>query len=188
MRDTLHTGWLASKTEKGVDVIHEDCGKAQNIIIWLCHIRFLSGMDPMISSQNCTLQQSSVNCRNQCVCMKVSLQNVSTHVGVPYACRKCCITTRAGRVLTYCKLSAVKRSEAEPRSNCLKLPATSSGTKHVVPSQDEAVFIPEKPESVTYVATKCTLVCMLLQQPVPYGSVRLLMRACLETRSDQILS
>ncbi len=48
-------------------------------------------------------------------------------------------------MLTYCKLSAVKGSEAEPRSNCLKLPATSSGTKHVGPSQDE-VFIPEKPE------------------------------------------
>ncbi len=28
---------------------------------------FLSGMNPMISSRNCTLQQSSVNCRDQCV-------------------------------------------------------------------------------------------------------------------------
>ncbi len=30
-------------------------------------LTFLSGMNPMISSRNCTLQQSSVNCRDQCV-------------------------------------------------------------------------------------------------------------------------
>jgi len=41
---------------------------------------FLSGMNPMISSRNCTLQQSSVNCRDQCVRMKVSLQNVSARM------------------------------------------------------------------------------------------------------------
>ena len=38
---------------------------------------FLCGMNLMISSQNCILQQSSVNCWNQCVRMKVSLQKVS---------------------------------------------------------------------------------------------------------------
>ena len=38
--------------------------------------RFLSGMNPMTNSRNCTCQQSSVNCRDQCVCTKVSVQNV----------------------------------------------------------------------------------------------------------------
>ena len=32
-----------------------------------CKARFLSGMNPMISSRNCTFQSSSVNCRDQCV-------------------------------------------------------------------------------------------------------------------------
>ena len=31
------------------------------------HLGFLNGMNPMISSRNCTLQQSSVDCRDQCV-------------------------------------------------------------------------------------------------------------------------
>ena len=35
--------------------------------IRLSIVCFLSGMNPMISSRNCTLQQSSVNCRDQCV-------------------------------------------------------------------------------------------------------------------------
>ncbi len=34
-------------------------------LVWLS--RFLSGMNPMIRSRNCTLQQSSVNCRDRCV-------------------------------------------------------------------------------------------------------------------------
>ena len=38
---------------------------------------FLSDMNPMTNSRNRTLQQSSVNCRDQCVRMKVSLQNMS---------------------------------------------------------------------------------------------------------------
>ena len=38
-----------------------------------------------------------------------------------YACREYCITTVVGWVLTYCKLSAVKKSGAELRSNWWKL-------------------------------------------------------------------
>ncbi len=53
--------------------------------------------------------------RDQCVRTKVSLQNMSAGVG--YACRKYCITTGAGCVLTYCRLSVVRKSEAELRSN-----------------------------------------------------------------------
>ncbi len=37
---------------------------------------FLSGMDPVTNSRNCTCQQSSVNRRDQCVCTKVSVQNM----------------------------------------------------------------------------------------------------------------
>jgi len=36
----------------------------------------LSGMNPMTNSRNCTCQQSSVNRRDQCVCTKVSVQNM----------------------------------------------------------------------------------------------------------------
>ena len=45
-------------------------------------MRFLTGMNPMISSRNCTLQQSSVDCRDQCVRMKV--QNVYTRMQGTY--------------------------------------------------------------------------------------------------------
>jgi len=38
---------------------------------------FLSGLNPMTNSRNCTCQQSSVNCRDQCVRMKGSMQNMS---------------------------------------------------------------------------------------------------------------
>jgi len=34
-------------------------------------------LNSMTNSQNCILQQSSVNRRDQCVCVKVSLQNMS---------------------------------------------------------------------------------------------------------------
>ena len=37
-----------------------------------CGCVFLAGMNPMTNSRNCTCQQSSVNCRDQCVCTKVS--------------------------------------------------------------------------------------------------------------------
>ena len=40
------------------------CGDQSHMPI---SIGFLSGMNPMISSRNCTPQQSSVNCRDQCV-------------------------------------------------------------------------------------------------------------------------
>ncbi len=43
---------------------------------------FLSGMDPLISSRHCSLQQSSVDCRDQYVRRKMSLQNVSALVGM----------------------------------------------------------------------------------------------------------
>lgn len=54
-------------------------GSLNTITMRLTHtgIGFVFGdMNPMISSQNCNLQQSLVNCRNQCVCTKISLQNV----------------------------------------------------------------------------------------------------------------
>ncbi len=35
--------------------------------ILIVHGDFLSGMNPMTNSRNCILQQSSVNCRDQCV-------------------------------------------------------------------------------------------------------------------------
>lgn len=37
---------------------------------------FLSGMNPMTNSRNCTCQQSSENRRDQCVCTKVSGQSM----------------------------------------------------------------------------------------------------------------
>jgi len=64
---------------------------------------FLSGMNPMTNSRTCTRQQSSV--------CTVNAKYVGRHAEVSYACRKYCITTGAGCVLTYCKLSAVKKSE-----------------------------------------------------------------------------
>ena len=45
-----------------------------------CHCTadlLLSDVNPMMSSRNCTLQQSSVNCQDQFVCMRVSLQHAS---------------------------------------------------------------------------------------------------------------
>ena len=41
---------------------------------------FLSGMYPMTNSRNCTCQQSSVNCRDQCVRMIESMQSMSANM------------------------------------------------------------------------------------------------------------
>ena len=50
---------------------------------------FLSGMNPITNSRNCTCQQSSVNRRDQCVCAKVSGQSMlAGRFKVLYACRK----------------------------------------------------------------------------------------------------
>ena len=43
----------------------------ENLIMHL-----FSGMNPMTSSRNCALQQSLVNCRGQCIRMRVSLQKI----------------------------------------------------------------------------------------------------------------
>ena len=62
--------------------------------IWLVLYaqRFLSGMHLMISSRNCTLQQSSVNCRDQCVHRECHMHNVVSCISVAadnmaYECR-----------------------------------------------------------------------------------------------------
>ena len=79
---------------------------------------FLSGMNPMISSRNCTIQQSSVNCRDQCVHRECHCE-ICRQVCMSFMCMSgiYCITTVAGWVRTHCKLSAVKKSGAELRSN-----------------------------------------------------------------------
>ena len=43
----------------------------------------------MTNFRNCTLQQSSVNCRDQCVAYEtVTAKYVGRHVGVSHACRR----------------------------------------------------------------------------------------------------
>ena len=59
----------------------------------------------------------------------VTAKCVGRHERVLYACRKGynkCLLRAYADIL---QLSAVKGSEAEPESNCCKLPATSPGTK-----------------------------------------------------------
>jgi len=49
-------------------------------IQFLGNIHFLSGMYPMTNSRNCTCQQSSVNCQDQCVRMIGPMQNMSANM------------------------------------------------------------------------------------------------------------
>ena len=53
------------------------------------HSNFLSGMNPMISSRNCTIQQSSVNCRDQCVHRECDNTVCSNPWFVPFSACKC---------------------------------------------------------------------------------------------------
>ncbi len=87
------------------------------IMVGIPQVLCLSGMNPMTNSRNCTCQQSSVNRRDQRMYESVTAKYVGRHVGVAYACRKYCITIGAGCVLTYSRLSAVRKSDAELRSN-----------------------------------------------------------------------
>ena len=65
---------------------------------------FVSGTNSMINSRNCTLQQSSKTAGISVYMESVTAKCVVRHVGVSYACGKCCFTIGFGWVLTYCKL------------------------------------------------------------------------------------
>ncbi len=87
------------------------------IMVGIPQVLCLSGMYPMTNSRNSTCQQSSVNRRDQRMYESVTAKYVGRHVGVAYACWKYCIEIGAGCVLTYSRLSAVRKSDAELRSN-----------------------------------------------------------------------
>ncbi len=74
---------------------------------------FFSGMNPMISSRNCTIQQSSVNVGISVYMETITAKYVGMHELRMYD----------GNIISqqclaeHCKLSALKKSEAELRSN-----------------------------------------------------------------------
>jgi len=77
-----------------------------------------SGTKTCLAAQQYHYNHDWAICRDQCVHFKsVTAKCVSMHVEVPYACRRCFRTARAGWVLTMQAVSC-KGSEPESRSSC----------------------------------------------------------------------